>query len=65
MTDNHRLHNPGPDSVVIDSAGHTLDVDEIHEGNPNGVVLSRLISTGQLTDLGPVDGEPPNDESGD
>ena len=54
MAENHVLYNGSPTSVVYDAAGHALDAGDRIEGNPNGQILSKLIETGQLPDLGPV-----------
>lgn len=57
MAESHTLYNGGDVSVVYDSEGHVVDAGERITGNPNGRILSRLIASGQLTDLGPADAD--------
>lgn len=48
---NVTLFNPGPDSVVYDSAGHALDVDARVEGDRLDPVTRRCLDRGALLDV--------------
>jgi len=65
MTGNHWLYNGSGTSVVFTASGLSLDAGDRTDGNPNSVILSRLIASGQLTDLGPVDEPDPDPEPAD